>query len=554
MMTYYIQADGSGFRIEYPFSHIESLTLDNGDNNNAEAGLVIKLNRPPIFTMDQGSGGWFQCRDFTEDQQASKVLTHHLGGHPKVLSGQLAKLVSLDSFQHRHNPMDLAAGMLGPDFVSPMIHRPSSQPNHLVHPRHQPAFATDGMFSMGPPPPRGHKRQRSRSVPVAVDFSALRQPITPFVMHQHQHFHTHLNNSHSRPPIFAPVPQHAQSQMQHMSPLDASSSGYNLDMPALSASGTSPPSDFDSSIMASGSGLNSEQYLHTPFSHALFPSIPESATSAVDSLMSETPISAHSTNATPAHGHSDHNLLHLQTPCPLQRSASTSAIPQMLGGAGNEHFGLKSEFLNASLPFGVNMNGGEDMFDPLHSDSLLLGDDSFIYDAYASDPLADPFFDYANADLFDANIGLSLQQMPAQQQQQQQGIMAMNTGMNNLNNMPFPSPMSMSLSTPSQPMPTPTAGMNLPPTGLFTKRHCAKQSLTLPLRLNMMEAGNSSVAMAKMAKLSVNTPINTPTVRVSPVAEGDRDFLVDGEEGDVTEDEGEVEDDDETVDFSCMTV
>jgi len=226
----------------------------------------------------------------------------------------------------------------------------------------------------------------------------------------------------------------------------------------------------------------------------------------------------------------------------------------MLGGAGNEHFGLKSEFLNASLPFGVNMNGGEDMFDPLHSDSLLLGDDSFIYEAYASDPLADPFFDYANADLFDANIGLSLQQMPAQQQQQQQGIMAMNTGMNNLNNMPFPSPMSMSLSTPSQPMPTPTAGMNLPPTGLFTKRHCAKQSLTLPLRLNMMEAGNSSVAMAKMAKLSVNTPINTPTVRVSPVAEGDRDFLVDGEEGDVTEDEGEVEDDDETVDFSCMTV
>jgi len=228
----------------------------------------------------------------------------------------------------------------------------------------------------------------------------------------------------------------------------------------------------------------------------------------------------------------------------------------MLGGAGNEHFNLKSEFsLNTSLPFNVNMNGGEDMFDPLHSDSLLLGDDSFIYDAYASDPLADPFFDYANADLFDANIGLSLQQMPAQQQQQQQqsGGMGMGMGMNlnnlnNGNNMSFPSPMSMS--TPSQPqMP-----MNLPPTGLFTKRHCAKQSLTLPLRLNMMEAGNSSVAMAKMAKLSVNTPINTPTVRVSPVAEGGRDFSV--EEGDATEDEGREgeDDDDETVDFSCMTV
>lgn len=533
MMTYYIQADGSGFRIEYPFSHIESLTLDNGDNISSEAGLIIKLNRPPIFTMDQGSGGWFQCRDFTEDQQASKVLTHHLGGHPKVLSGQLAKLVSLDSFQHRHNQMDLAAGMLGPDFVSPMIHRPSSQPNHLVHPRHQPAFATDGMFSMGPPPPRGHKRQRSRSVPVAVDFSALRQPITPFVMHQHQHFHTHLNNSHSRPPIFAPVPQHANQQMQHMSPLDASS-GYNLDMPALSASGTSPPSDFDSSIMAGG-GLPSDQYLQTPFSHALFPPIPESAqSSGVDSLLSETPISAQST-ATP--GHSDHNLLHLQTPCPIQRSASTSAIPQMLGGAGNEHFNLKSDFMNASMPF--NMPGSEDMFDPLHSDSLLLQDDSFIYDAYASDPLADPFFDYASTDLFDTtSLGMGMGQMPSQQQQQQQQSMGMHN-LNNMNNMPMPIA-----------MPVP---MNLPPTGLFTKRHCAKQSLTLPLRLNMMEQG--SVAMAKMAKLSVNTPIGTPTVRVSPVVEGQkREFVVEQEDGeDVTEDEA-GDDDDETVDYSHVTV
>lgn len=200
MMTYYINAESSGFKIEYPFSIIKNITLDSGASNAEGAsqmgGLIVELLQPPTFSMDPGSGGWFSCRDFTEDQQASQVMVHHLGGHPKVLSGQLAKLVSLDSFRTRHQQTQSVSAP-----VSPLgINRPASQPNHLVHPHSQMFQQQD--FNMGPPAPRGHKRQRSRSVPVAVDFAQLRQPMQPFMMHHD--IPPHIIHHHH---IFAPVPQ-----------------------------------------------------------------------------------------------------------------------------------------------------------------------------------------------------------------------------------------------------------------------------------------------------------------------------------------------------------
>ncbi|RYP41907.1 hypothetical protein DL768_010424 [Monosporascus sp. mg162] len=44
---------------------------------------------------------FFQTGNFTEDQQATQCFVHRLGGNPKILSGQLAKLVSLKSFMNR---------------------------------------------------------------------------------------------------------------------------------------------------------------------------------------------------------------------------------------------------------------------------------------------------------------------------------------------------------------------------------------------------------------------------------------------------------------------
>ena len=144
-ITYYINNDSAGYKIEFPFAFIKNIALESGEptpNANGvtvrPGGLVIELTRPPNFFMDSsGSGGFYQCGDFTEDQQASQILVHHLGGHPKVLSGQLAKLVSLESFQSRHSPFDINA-MPASAPVSPTmgIVRPASQPNvHFVRPQ-----------------------------------------------------------------------------------------------------------------------------------------------------------------------------------------------------------------------------------------------------------------------------------------------------------------------------------------------------------------------------------------------------------------------------------
>lgn len=239
-ITYYINNDSAGYKIEYPFAYIKNVTLDPGDGAAAAAaagavaqpgrpspgGLVIELTRPPNFFMDSsGSGGFYQCGDFTEDQQASHVMLHHLGGHPKVLSGQLAKLVSLESFRSRHGPVGPhpAYALANSAPVSPALHRPASQPNHIAHPH----LARNVERQFGPHlyPPRGHKRQRSRSVPVAVDFAALQQ-------HQQQHPLHAFHLAHDMPipvaspspTVFAPQPLHHhahlhQHQHQHQHPL-----------------------------------------------------------------------------------------------------------------------------------------------------------------------------------------------------------------------------------------------------------------------------------------------------------------------------------------------
>lgn len=254
-MTYYINNDQAGYKIEYPFSYIKNIFLENGDVENGKpGGLIVELSRPPNFFMDSsGSGGFFQCGDFTEDQQASQIMLHQLGGNPKVLSGQLAKLVSLDTFQNRHNPYEHPQLSVSAP-VSPTGHRPASQPNYN-------AQAHVGMFqetqwgigvhpgARGP----GHKRQRSRSVPMAVDFSMFNTPMPSFLIQQPGDNHSHHHN----PNIFAPIPQ----QPNNLGPMGSNlridtTSGYGMDFRGypMSAATTNSPSDYASpSFFSQGS-------------------------------------------------------------------------------------------------------------------------------------------------------------------------------------------------------------------------------------------------------------------------------------------------------------
>jgi hypothetical protein len=254
-MTYYINNDSAGYKIEYPFSYIKNITLESGDQgpqpNGAPprpGGLVVELNRPPLFYMDSSnSGGFYQCGDFTEEQQASQILVHHLGGHPKVLSVQLAKLVSLESFQNRlaygnfavHAPMS-----------PPFIQRPASQPNQFA-----PAFMnmfpeTHSQTHLSVQAPRGHRRQRSRSVPVAVDFSALQTPIAAYNMPQ-----TPVHFNHADSNIFAPAPQSAHPLATNLR-IDTSAA-YGFDPrthPMSATTTTASPSDFASPGLFSTGG------------------------------------------------------------------------------------------------------------------------------------------------------------------------------------------------------------------------------------------------------------------------------------------------------------
>jgi hypothetical protein len=244
-MTYYINNEQAGYKIEYPFSHVKNIFLENNEHDPSKmGGIVIELNRPPNFFMDSSptTNGFFQCGDFTEDLQATNCLVHHLGGNPKVLSGQLAKLVSLESFMNRHNPM--AAAYNDPHVlsvsapVSPTA-RPSSQPsfpqNHVGMFQEQ-QWGISQMHSGHMRPPHGHKRQRSRSVPGPVDFAMFQnQPMPSFYIQPPGEMAPPQNHG-----IYAPVPQQPSGMGSNLR-IDTQA-GFGLDMRQypMSATTTSP--------------------------------------------------------------------------------------------------------------------------------------------------------------------------------------------------------------------------------------------------------------------------------------------------------------------------
>ncbi|CAK7224193.1 Transcription elongation factor SPT4 [Sporothrix bragantina] len=315
-MTYYINNENAGYKIEYPFSYIKNIYLDQDDDPNKSGGIVIELNQPPTFMMDctPSANGFTVCGDFTENQQASQCLVHQLGGNPKVLSGQLAKLISLDTFMTRHsphNPHNIVAAAAaaaasaaatttgGPivPLVAPMpldvanahnlsvsapvspTGRPSSQPNFLQP--HVGMFQETqwGINAMAPGMRSGpgHKRQRSRSVPMAIDFSMLQTPMPSFYI---QHPGETQPQPHS-PNIYAPVPHNPNglSPAGHSLRIDTQA-GFGLDMRQYPMSATTAPSPSDYSSpnffappgssggpesANNGAGLSASSY-NTPYS------------------------------------------------------------------------------------------------------------------------------------------------------------------------------------------------------------------------------------------------------------------------------------------------
>ncbi|CAH0020977.1 unnamed protein product [Clonostachys rhizophaga] len=253
-ITYYINNDQAGYKIEYPFSYVKNIFLENNEGDpNKLGGIVIELTRPPHFLMDHSNAtGFSPVGDFTQDQQATHCLVHHLGGNPKVLTGQLAKLVSLESFMNRHNPHNPhnmhavhhpfqdphALSMSAP--VSPTA-RPSSQPNFAPQPHAGMLQEPWGMNQMHSAmrPPHGHKRQRSRSVPGPVDFAMFQnQPMPSFYIQPPGDMGPPQHNPH----LYAPVPQQPPQVNANLR-IDTQA-GFGLDMRQYPMSATTSASEF----------------------------------------------------------------------------------------------------------------------------------------------------------------------------------------------------------------------------------------------------------------------------------------------------------------------
>jgi hypothetical protein len=205
--------------------------------------------------------GFFQCGDFTEEQQATHCLVHRLGGSPKVLSGQLAKLVSLDSFMNRHSQQFFEQHALSVSAPVSPTGRPSSQPN-FAQP-HVGMFQESwgiGNIHPGMRAP-GHKRQRSRSVPMAVDLSMFQTPMPSFyIQHPGEAGPPHANQN-----IFAPVPQQPHGLGPNLR-IDTQA-GFGLDMRQYPMSATTAsPSDFSSPNFFSNGPESTPLPVNTPYS------------------------------------------------------------------------------------------------------------------------------------------------------------------------------------------------------------------------------------------------------------------------------------------------
>jgi len=132
-------------------------------------------------------------------------------------------------------------------------------------------FQENNHLAPGPFPPRGHKRQRSRSVPVAIDFSMLRGPMPSFLIQPEPS--PFLQNQE----IFAPVPQSASGPIGPHLSIDTSA-GYGMDYRQypMSATTANSPSEYGTpAFLTSGAPVenvpasnfgqyNIPPYVHTP--------------------------------------------------------------------------------------------------------------------------------------------------------------------------------------------------------------------------------------------------------------------------------------------------
>lgn len=101
-LCWFIHSGGLSFRMDIPFSSVVTAKVHN--KSSTRIAVYFELNKPPTFLIQQPrsynqlppsvrrfpplgvtAGEWASCRDWTEDNQASKVLRHEVTGPVELL-------------------------------------------------------------------------------------------------------------------------------------------------------------------------------------------------------------------------------------------------------------------------------------------------------------------------------------------------------------------------------------------------------------------------------------------------------------------------------------
>ncbi|KAI9101107.1 hypothetical protein DFS34DRAFT_578471, partial [Phlyctochytrium arcticum] len=97
-MRWQIVEGASKFKMELPFACISSIVFEQLDAFTGQ--ITFELSQVPMFFMEVMMGGacvWTQCRDFTEETQATRVLQHIIKGQAESLKGELLYLGQQDN-------------------------------------------------------------------------------------------------------------------------------------------------------------------------------------------------------------------------------------------------------------------------------------------------------------------------------------------------------------------------------------------------------------------------------------------------------------------------
>ncbi|KAJ3003201.1 hypothetical protein HKX48_001875 [Thoreauomyces humboldtii] len=98
LIRYQITEGSSRFKIEASFSSLLAVSFDPVDA--FQAHLILDVATPPVFFM-AADGAWTQCRDFTEDKQATCVLRHVVRGDAGMLSQEWGRACRINPMLQR---------------------------------------------------------------------------------------------------------------------------------------------------------------------------------------------------------------------------------------------------------------------------------------------------------------------------------------------------------------------------------------------------------------------------------------------------------------------